>query len=86
MMATADADVVIVGSGVVGALIAHQLVRAGKSILVLEAGPRLNHSDVVERWRNVSFERRIAATSRGRVRNRSSRRRRCVSPQTSTWA
>jgi glycine/D-amino acid oxidase-like deaminating enzyme len=32
----ADADVVIVGSGVVGALIAHQLVRAGKSVLVLE--------------------------------------------------
>lgn len=61
----ADADVVIVGSGVVGALIAHQLVRAGKSVLVLEAGPRLNRSDVVENWRNVSFERRIGSDFQG---------------------
>ncbi|WP_447934868.1 GMC family oxidoreductase [Stenotrophomonas lactitubi] len=61
----ADADVVIVGSGVVGALIAHQLVRAGKSVLVLEAGPRLHRSDVVESWRNVSFERRIGSDFQG---------------------
>ncbi|WP_238582163.1 FAD-dependent oxidoreductase [Stenotrophomonas indicatrix] len=61
----ADADVVIVGSGVVGALIAHQLVRAGKSVLVLEAGPRLHRSDVVENWRNVSFERRIGSDFQG---------------------
>jgi choline dehydrogenase-like flavoprotein len=61
----ADADVVIVGSGVVGALIAHQLVRTGKSVLVLEAGPRLHRSDVVENWRNVSFERRIGSDFQG---------------------
>ncbi|MCW2065567.1 UNVERIFIED_ORG: choline dehydrogenase-like flavoprotein [Stenotrophomonas maltophilia] len=61
----ADADVVIVGSGVVGALIAHQLVRTGKSVLVLEAGPRLHRSDVVENWRSVSFERRIGSDFQG---------------------
>jgi len=32
-------DVVIVGSGVSGAIIAHQLAEAGKRVLILEAGP-----------------------------------------------
>jgi glucose dehydrogenase len=42
-----SADVVVVGSGVAGALIAHRLAAAGASVLILEAGPR------VERWRYV---------------------------------
>jgi fructose 5-dehydrogenase large subunit len=57
----AHADVVIVGSGVVGALIADQLVGAGHSVLVLEAGPRIDRGEVVENWRNISFERRAAS-------------------------
>ena len=32
-------DAVIVGAGVAGALIAYELVKAGKSVLMLEAGP-----------------------------------------------
>lgn len=60
-----DADVVIVGSGVVGALIAHQLVQTGKSVLVLEAGPRLDRAEVVENWRNASFERRLGSDFQG---------------------
>lgn len=36
-----DFDVVIIGSGAGGAPIAHTLVRAGKSVLVLEKGPLL---------------------------------------------
>jgi choline dehydrogenase-like flavoprotein len=61
----ADADVVIVGSGVVGALIADQLAGAGHSVLVLEAGPRLDRAQVVENWRDISFERRIGNDYQG---------------------
>lgn len=32
-------DVVIVGAGVAGAILAHELAKAGKSILIVEAGP-----------------------------------------------
>ena len=39
-----SADVVIAGTGVVGCLIAEQALDAGLSVLMLEAGPR------VDRW------------------------------------
>lgn len=32
-------DVVVVGSGIAGALVAHQLVQQGRSVLMIEAGP-----------------------------------------------
>lgn len=48
----ASADVVIVGSGVAGALIAHQLAQAGVSVLILEAGPRIERQQIVENFRN----------------------------------
>jgi fructose 5-dehydrogenase large subunit len=64
----ADADVVIVGSGVVGALIADQLAAEGRSVLVLEAGPRLDRAEVVENWRNFSFERRAGNDFQGPFR------------------
>jgi choline dehydrogenase-like flavoprotein len=54
-----DADVVVVGAGVVGALIAEQLAGQGHSVLVLDAGPRLDRARVVENWRDISFERRL---------------------------
>jgi choline dehydrogenase-like flavoprotein len=60
-----DADVVIVGSGVVGALIADQLAGEGRSVLMIEAGPRLNRADVVENWRNFNFERRLGSDFQG---------------------
>lgn len=47
-----SADVVIVGSGVAGSLVAHQLALAGKSVLMLEAGPKLKRWEIVERFRN----------------------------------
>lgn len=46
------ADVVVVGSGVAGGLVAHQMALAGKSVLILEAGPRYPRGDIVERFRN----------------------------------
>jgi choline dehydrogenase-like flavoprotein len=61
----ADADLVVVGSGVVGALIADQLVGSGRSVLVLEAGPRLDRAQVVENWRDMSFERRVSSDYQG---------------------
>jgi choline dehydrogenase-like flavoprotein len=47
------ADVVIVGSGVAGALVAHELAQSGTaSVLMLEAGPRLERWRIVENFRN----------------------------------
>src|SRR6266567_7963769 len=49
-------DVVIVGSGFAGALIAHALGKARKNVLVLEAGPRVptNINDDMERFYTAS--------------------------------
>jgi choline dehydrogenase-like flavoprotein len=55
-----DADVVIIGSGVMGGLIATGLARAGKSVIVLEAGPRVNRRDVVETFRNAPVKLSLA--------------------------
>ena len=52
MADTFSADVVIVGSGVAGALIAHQLAMAGASVLMLEAGPNVPRWRIVENYRN----------------------------------
>ncbi|MBR8330180.1 GMC family oxidoreductase [Burkholderia ambifaria] len=49
---TQKADVVVVGSGVAGAIVAHQLAMAGKSVILLEAGPRMPRGEIVERFRN----------------------------------
>ncbi|WP_299003696.1 GMC family oxidoreductase [uncultured Shewanella sp.] len=51
-MTVKKADVVIVGSGVAGGLIAHQLALKGNSVLLLEAGPRYTRGELVERFRN----------------------------------
>jgi choline dehydrogenase-like flavoprotein len=48
---TLQADLVVIGSGVAGALAAHQLALAGKSVIMLEAGPRLSRAQIVERFR-----------------------------------
>jgi choline dehydrogenase-like flavoprotein len=48
-----SADVVIVGTGVVGCLIAEQLLDAGLSVLMLEAGPRVERWQIVENYRNL---------------------------------
>jgi choline dehydrogenase-like flavoprotein len=53
MVTKNSADVVIVGTGVVGVLIAEQLLDAGHSVLMVEAGPRVSRAEVVENFRNV---------------------------------
>ena len=47
-----SADVVVVGSGVAGGLVAHQLASAGASVILLEAGPRIPRWQIVENFRN----------------------------------
>ncbi|MDP2228889.1 MAG: GMC family oxidoreductase [Moraxellaceae bacterium] len=45
---TLTADVVVVGSGAGGAVAAYELARAGKSVIVLEAGPYVPSSEFTE--------------------------------------
>lgn len=47
-MPDGNADVVIVGAGVAGVLIAYKLAQAGVDVLVLEAGPRVNRREALE--------------------------------------
>ncbi|MCP1119312.1 GMC family oxidoreductase [Robbsia andropogonis] len=48
-----SADVVIVGTGVIGVTVAEQLLHAGASVLMLEAGPRIERGEIVENFRNL---------------------------------
>ena len=47
-----SADIVVVGSGVAGGLVAHQMALAGESVILLEAGPRIPRWQIVENFRN----------------------------------
>lgn len=51
-MADEDTDILVVGSGVAGSLIAWSLARSGRRVTILEAGPRLDRIDIVERYRD----------------------------------
>ena len=45
---TLEADVVVVGSGCGGGLVAGKLAQAGRKVIVVEAGSYLNESDFVQ--------------------------------------
>ena len=47
-----DADVIIIGAGILGALAAERLALKGKSVLMLEAGPRVARGTLLENFRN----------------------------------
>lgn len=54
MPAQRSADVVVIGSGICGALAARRLARQGASVLILEAGPRLDRGRLVAAFRNAT--------------------------------
>lgn len=47
-----SADFVVVGSGIIGSLVARKLALAGASVIILEAGPRVTRGELVARFRN----------------------------------
>ncbi len=49
-MSDIRADVVIVGSGIAGALLAERLARAGVRVAILEAGPRIDRGAALQRY------------------------------------
>ena len=55
-MKAVEADVVIVGSGVAGALVAERLARAGIGVAVLEAGPRVDRAEALARYFNAPIK------------------------------
>jgi choline dehydrogenase-like flavoprotein len=59
-VATISADVVVVGAGVAGAIVAERLARQGLSVVVLEAGPRLDRDDLVARFRRAADKHYMA--------------------------
>lgn len=52
MAEPSSADFVVIGSGIVGSLVARKLAQAGASVLILEAGPRVTRGQLVARFRN----------------------------------
>ena len=50
-MAEHDADVIVVGSGSLGSLVALQIARTGKDVLILEAGPLTPDWKITENFR-----------------------------------
>ncbi|ATA21642.1 choline dehydrogenase-like flavoprotein [Gibbsiella quercinecans] len=60
-MSNFDADVIIIGSGALGANAAYQLAKAGKSVIMLEAGPYISRWKVVENYRNSASKRNWCA-------------------------
>jgi choline dehydrogenase-like flavoprotein len=50
--APTNADVVVIGSGIIGSLAAHKFAQAGASVLILESGPRIDRAHIVANFRN----------------------------------
>jgi choline dehydrogenase-like flavoprotein len=48
---TLDADVVVIGAGVAGGLMAYEMRRQNRRVTILEAGPAIDRVKAVERFR-----------------------------------
>lgn len=51
-MSGRDTDVLVVGAGMAGNMVAHRLAAQGLSVTILEAGPRISRWQIVEAFRN----------------------------------
>lgn len=51
-----SADIVVIGSGVAGALAALKMAKAGASVLILESGPELKRDEIVARFRDAAYK------------------------------
>ncbi len=51
-----SADVVIVGSGVAGSLVAHRLAQKGLKVIILEAGPRIDRGKALATFMNAPIK------------------------------
>jgi len=47
------ADVVIVGAGISGTIMAHRLAKGGAKVLILESGPRVDRNEAIETYRSA---------------------------------
>lgn len=56
MADTLSADVIVVGAGVVAALTARKLALAGKSVVILEAGPMIERDQIVQNFRRSAWK------------------------------
>src|SRR3984893_11324406 len=57
-----SADIVVIGSGICGCLAAHRLVTQGASVLILEAGPRLDRRRIVRHQRKSPVQGKLDGT------------------------
>ena len=55
-MADIEADVIIVGSGVSGALLAARLSAAGVKVVILEAGAAVDRAEATQRFWNAAIK------------------------------
>ena len=55
-MSDIEADVVIVGSGIAGALLADRLALSGVRVAILEAGPRIDRGHALRRYFQAPFK------------------------------
>jgi glucose dehydrogenase len=60
-MAEYDADVIVVGSGSLGSLTAQEIARAGRSVIVLEAGPDIPDWKATENYRTSARKNNFSA-------------------------
>ena len=51
-MTELSADVVVIGSGICGSLVAERFAARGASVLILESGPRVDRGTIVSNFRN----------------------------------